>query len=490
MQIKSTTYPSSELAKIKTDVLFVGLPINENGEVDRAGTWQDFDETLVNFLKKQQNEGRLPEKTGALASFYDVEGIGAKTVVVFPAKSDASGMEKSSRIIVDYLRAYQKTDAAVYLADNIEEESLMQMVIALRSADYQFEHYKSKPKKQLKISLTLVTRLWGDKAKPVIKNANAIADGMALTKDLGNSPSNVCTPRYLAKVAKNMAENFSDFLTVEVLKKKALEEMGMGALLSVAKGSIEPPRLIKFTYKNSDADPIVLVGKGVTFDSGGISLKPGASMDEMKYDMCGAATVFGVMRALAEMKAPLHVIGVVAAVENMPSGSASKPGDIVTSLSGKTIEILNTDAEGRLILCDALTYAQRFKPRAIIDIATLTGAVIIALGNTPTGLMSNDDALADALLAAGTQTHDRAWRLPLWPEYNEAIKSPFADLQNISGGREGGAIIAGAFLSEFIQKGVSWAHLDIAGTAWHSGKNKGATARPVPLLMNYLLSLS
>ncbi len=253
----------------------------------------------------------------------------------------------------------------------------------------------------------------------------------------------------------------------------------------MSKGSIEPPRLIKLQHKGSDDAPIIFVGKGVTFDTGGISLKPGAGMDEMKYDMCGAGSVLGVMQTVAELNLPLNVIGIVPTVENMPSDRASKPGDIVKSMSGKSIEILNTDAEGRLILCDALTYAQQFKPKALIDIATLTGAVIIALGREPSGLMSNDDDLAAALLTAGEACGDRAWRLPIWDEYTELLKSPFADLQNI-GGREAGTITAGCFLGEFT-KDVAWAHLDIAGTAWKNRKG-GATGRPVPILMQYLLS--
>ena len=274
---------------------------------------------------------------------------------------------------------------------------------------------------------------------------------------------------------------------MEVLDEKRMKALGMGALLSVSRGSAQPAKLIVMTYRGGGArqKPVVFVGKGLTFDAGGISIKPAAQMDEMKYDMCGGASVFGAMAACLELQLPINFIGIVPASENLPDGDANKPGDIVTSLSGQTIEVLNTDAEGRLILCDALTYAERFKPAAVVDIATLTGACVVALGGQASGLMSNDDALADALLSAGLDSGDRAWRLPIWEEYQEQLKSNFADMANI-GGREAGAITAGCFLARFT-KGLSWAHLDIAGTAWLGGKEKGATGRPVPLLTQFLI---
>jgi leucyl aminopeptidase len=278
---------------------------------------------------------------------------------------------------------------------------------------------------------------------------------------------------------------------VTVLDKAQMEKMGMNTLLAVARGSRQPPRLISIEYqgRRDDSAPVALVGKGVTFDSGGISIKPSAAMDEMKYDMCGAASVLGTMAAVAELKLPLNVVGIVPTVENMPGGDASRPADIVTSLSGQTVEILNTDAEGRLILCDALTYAeQRFKPEVIIDIATLTGACVVALGNHAHGLFSNQESLANALLKAGNTAWDRAWQLPLWDEYQSQLDSPFADFANV-GGREAGAITAACFLSRFTRK-LKWAHLDIAGTAWRSGKQKGSTGRPVPLLAQYLIDRS
>ena len=282
-----------------------------------------------------------------------------------------------------------------------------------------------------------------------------------------------------------MAKGTSN-LSTKIIEEKKMAELGMGALLSVSAGSVEPAKLIVMEYKGGKAKqkPYVLVGKGITFDSGGISLKPGAKMDEMKYDMGGAASVFGTMEAIVEMELPLNVVAIVAAAENMPSGCATKPGDVVTSMSGKTVEILNTDAEGRLVLCDALTYAERYDPLAVVDIATLTGACVVALGSHATGLYANQDKLAEQLLAAGTETHDRAWRMPLWDEYQKQLSTNFADVSNL-GGPGGGSITAACFLSQFAKK-YHWAHLDVAGTAWNSSP-KGATGRPVPLLTRYLM---
>ena len=312
----------------------------------------------------------------------------------------------------------------------------------------------------------------------------AIANGMALTRSLGDLPSNICTPSHLAETAKSLAQSYH--LKYEILEESDMQSMGMNSLLSVSKGSNEPGKLISISYNSAgDEKPIVLVGKGVTFDSGGISLKPGAKMDEMKFDMCGAASVLGVMRAVAEMKLPVNLTVVVPTVENMPAHNASKPGDVVKSMSGQTIEILNTDAEGRLILCDALTYCEKFDPKVVIDIATLTGAVIIALGKHHSGLMANDQSLADDLKEAGSDAMDTVWQLPLDDEYDELLKSNFADMANI-GGREAGTVTAACFLARFT-KDYRWAHIDIAGTAWIGGSKKGATGRPVPLLTEYIM---
>jgi leucyl aminopeptidase len=309
---------------------------------------------------------------------------------------------------------------------------------------------------------------------------------MKLAKDLGNLTGNICTPTYLASEAKKLAK--SHRLVVEVLDRSAMEKLGMNTLLSVSRGSREPPKFIIMHHRGgaTGSKPIVLVGKGITFDSGGISLKPGAEMDEMKYDMSGAASVLGTLKAAAAMKLPLNIIGVIPASENLPDGAASKPGDIITSMSGQTVEILNTDAEGRLVLCDALTYVERFDPACVVDVATLTGACVISLGHVATGLLANNDGLANELLDAGQQACDRAWQLPLWEDYQEQLQSNFADMANI-GGRAAGSITAACFLSRFTKK-YAWAHLDIAGTAWRSGKEKGSTGRPVPLLTQFLLS--
>lgn len=329
-------------------------------------------------------------------------------------------------------------------------------------------------------------KLTETEAQAAVAQGQLTALGMATTRTLGNLPPNLLNPESLAEHAKTMAKTHG--LKCTILKRAEMEKLGMGSLLAVAQGSTTAPRMIALEYKGGKGAPIALVGKGVTFDTGGISLKPGAGMDEMKFDMCGAATVVGVMQAIAELKLPINVVGVIPSVENMPAGNAARPGDVVISMSGQTIEILNTDAEGRLILCDALTWTQReFKPKQIIDMATLTGACIIALGNHTSGLMGNNDDLANDLLQAGEQTYDRAWRLPLFDEYDEQLKSNFADMGNI-GGREAGTITAACFLKRFIENDTPWAHLDIAGTAWVSGAKKGASGRPVPLLVQYLIN--
>jgi leucyl aminopeptidase len=323
-----------------------------------------------------------------------------------------------------------------------------------------------------------------------LAEANAVADGADLAKTLGNLPPNVCTPSYLADEARKLARQYK--LGIEVLERADMQKLGMGALLAVTNGSHQPPKLIVLRYngagktaKPKAPNPIVLEGKGITFDTGGISLKPSGEMDEMKFDMSGAGSVLGAIRALAGMKAPVNVVGLIPTCENMPGGQATRPGDIVRTLSGQTVEILNTDAEGRLILCDALSYAARFDPEVVIDIATLTGACVVALGHVVSGLFANDQKLADEVRAAGEDAFDRVWQMPLWEEYQEGLRSNFADFANI-GGRPGGAITAASFLARFTRK-YRWAHLDIAGTAWKSGREKGSTGRPVPLLVRFAL---
>jgi len=363
------------------------------------------------------------------------------------------------------------------------------LVETLADGEYVFDRFKSQ--KAEPRALTKITLLTSKPAQVdterAATHAAAIATGMAFTRDLGNLPPNLCHPSYLAEEAKALGKEHKN-LKVEIHDEKKLKELGMGAFLAVAQGSEQPPRLIVMNYQNGKKSdkPFVLVGKGITFDTGGISIKPAAGMDEMKFDMCGAASVFGTLRAVLELQLPINLVCLLACAENMPSGRATRPGDIVSTMSGQTVEILNTDAEGRLVLCDTLTYAERFKPQAVIDIATLTGACVVALGGHTSGLMGNNDELIGQLLNAGKQADDRAWQLPLFDEYQEQLDSPFADIANI-GGPKGGTITAGCFLSRFA-KAYNWAHLDIAGTAWLSGgKDKGATGRPVPLLTQYLL---
>ena len=361
---------------------------------------------------------------------------------------------------------------------------------AAQNSLYRFDQLKSKKdttrRPLRKIVLTVLNRRDLADGEQAVREGMAITQGIKLAKDLGNMPGNICTPTYLADRAKTLTRVYSN-LSVDILDEAQLEEMGMNAFLSVSKGSRQPAKMIVMNFKNADSStpPICLVGKGVTFDSGGISLKPGAGMDEMKYDMCGAASVLGAVNAIAELQLEVNIVAVIPATENLPDGLATKPGDIITSYSGTTIEILNTDAEGRLILCDALSYCEQFKPSVVIDVATLTGACIIALGKHAAGLYSNHSPLTHDLNNAGKSTGDRVWEMPLWDEYQEQLKSNFADLANI-GGKEAGSVTAAIFLSAFCKK-YHWAHLDIAGVAWESGTKKGATGRPVSLLTQYVI---
>ena len=362
------------------------------------------------------------------------------------------------------------------------------LVTAVRDATYVYRHTKpSAPAASTLVKVTLLCgRLEAKAVQQGLARGHAIASGVALARECANRPANHCTPTYLAEQAKKIGKDYA--LKVEVLDRKACEKLGMGSFLSVAQGSDEPLRFIVARYEGAAKSqaPVVLVGKGITFDTGGISLKPGAEMDEMKFDMGGAASVLGTLRAVAELKPKLNLVCIIPSCENMPSGSAVKPGDVVKSMSGQTIEILNTDAEGRLILCDALTYAERFKPAVVVDVATLTGACVVALGNHHSGLFTADDKIAAQMLAASQAGLDPCWRMPLDEEYDEGLKSNFADMANI-GGRAGGAITAAMFLRRFTGK-YPWAHLDIAGTAWKSGAAKGSTGRPVPLLTHFVLA--
>ena len=364
--------------------------------------------------------------------------------------------------------------------------------IAARIVRTTYLYTTTKPSKKNPVTLARVSIVNADSTaanRQAITQGVAIGQGINIARELGNLPGNICTPKYLSGQARKLAKQHAAIKTT-VLGEKQMQALSMDSLLSVGHGSVEESQLMVINYQGGKKSqkPHVLVGKGITFDSGGISLKPGARMDEMKFDMCGAASVIGTLSAIAEMKLPLNVIGVIPAAENMPSSKATKPGDVVTSMSGKTIEVLNTDAEGRLVLCDALTYVERFKPESVVDIATLTGACIMALGHHASGLLSNDDDLAHSLLAAGTDSADRAWQLPLWDVYKKQLSSPFADLGNIAAGGAG-TITAACFLSEFTEN-YRWAHLDIAGTAWGQAGGKGASGRPVALLCQYLISLA
>ncbi|MBO9493023.1 leucyl aminopeptidase [Thalassotalea sp. G20_0] len=396
--------------------------------------------------------------------------------------------------LTSQLKSLNAREATIVIEDiNVEGKSLhwitRQLVEAVEYAFYQFSQFKNDTGKGpvLKKLTLLADRKNAEEVKAGLAQGQAIGNGRNVARTLGNLPGNICHPSYLADEAKALAKKHAK-LTTKVLNEKQMSDLGMSSLLSVSAGSEQEARLICMEFKNGKrgAKPLVLLGKGITFDTGGISLKPGASMDEMKFDMCGAASVFGVMNAILELDLPINVIGMVAAAENMPSGKATRPGDIVTSMSGKTIEILNTDAEGRLVLCDALTYAERYKPEAVIDIATLTGACIVALGHHTSGLLSNNEPLAEELLSASKEAMDRAWQLPMGEEYTRQLDSNFADMANI-GGPAAGTITAACFLAKFAEA-YPWAHLDIAGTAWKSGKEKGATGRPVPMLVQYLLN--
>ena len=427
-----------------------------------------------------------PAKTIILSR---VAGFKANRVAVIglgEAPVSAKNYLKSLKSLVSAVQA-SNAKSAVLAQVNVDgqDEPWVQQMIARIFQDGHYAIDKYGLENEVEDVLQSVSVCSGSSNQSALKKGLAIANGMSLTRELGDMPANVCTPSYLADTAELLAKKYN--LKCEVLEESDMADLGMYSLLSVSQGSSESGKLISLSYCNAaDAKPIVLVGKGVTFDTGGISLKPGAGMDEMNYDMCGAASVLGVMRAVAEMNLAVNLTVVVPAVENMPAHNASKPGDVVKSMSGQTIEILNTDAEGRLILCDALTYCEKFNPEVVIDVATLTGAVIVALGKHHSGVMANDQELVNDLNSAGNSALDTVWQLPLDDEYDELLKSNFADMANI-GGREAGTVTAACFLSRFT-KDYRWAHLDIAGTAWVSGPKKGATGRPVPLLTQFIIN--
>jgi leucyl aminopeptidase len=463
-----------------------------------SGAALDVDEATNGLISRIMKAGDMDGKSGKTLFLHEVAGIGASRVLLVGlGKHDAfnrKAYREAARAAWRALLATKIAQVTFTLAQSLPDDErgadwgVREAIVALRGETYRFTQMKSKPEPAQHGLKRVVFTVDSDDVKPAreaLKQGVALANGMDLTRDLGNLPGNVCTPTYLADTAKQLAKDWK--LKVDVLGLKQIEALKMGSFLSVTRGSVEPPQFIVLHYQGAAAKaaPVVLVGKGITFDTGGISLKPGDGMDEMKYDMCGAGSVLGTLRAVAEMGLKINVVGIIPTCENMPAGNATKPGDVVTSMKGLTIEVLNTDAEGRLILCDALTYAERFKPAAVIDIATLTGACIIALGHHNSGLFSKDDALAGELLDASRESGDPAWRLPLDDEYQEQLKSNFADLANI-GGRPAGSVTAACFLSRFTEA-YPWAHLDIAGTAWKSGAAKGATGRPVPLLTQFLI---
>ena len=444
--------------------------------------------------------GDMEGKLGSTLLLHNVRGTLADRVLLVGLGKERDFRDREFRralqSAVKLLNETGSYEAVVYLT----EEKVKRREVAWRvehavavamETVYRFDRMKSEPaevrRPLRKLTLSVPQRSDLTAGEKAAARGLAIAHGVELARDLGNLPGNVCTPSYLAVEAAKLATEFPE-LKVEVLEHGQIEALGMGSFLSVTRGSDEPPRFIVFEYRNAPkkAKPVVLVGKGITFDTGGISIKPAADMDQMKFDMCGAASVFGVFRAVAELKAAVNLVGLVPTCENMPSGRATKPGDIVKSMSGQTIEVLNTDAEGRLILADALTYAERYEPEAVVDVATLTGAMVIALGHVACGVFSNSDTLSRALVAAGDDAYDRAWPMPLWDEYHEGLESNFADFANVAG-RAGGSVTAACFLSKFAKK-FDWAHLDIAGIAWREGKEKGATGRPVPLLVTWLLA--
>jgi leucyl aminopeptidase len=493
MQIKSSQNPQS-----KTDCLVVAM-----SPAKKMSTQQVEINGLTNkAIDKLQAADLLSGTFGQMVSLPAPDGLGAKKLL-FVGVGDKKELnnEKVRDLLIRLARqikAHKLNEAAFNLDALINISDIATVARHLPEAlgDSNYQYIKApksargaKAGKEFKATLQCISSKQASAARKAAAIGVAIDQGKTLAKNLGNMPGNVCTPSYLANQAKKMGKSHS--LKVKILNEKEMGELGMGSLLSVSKGSREPAKLIVMEYrgaKDKKEAPHALVGKGLTFDAGGISIKPSPKMDEMKYDMCGAASVFGAMLAVAEMKLPINVVAVVPSSENLPDGKANKPGDVVTSMSGQTIEILNTDAEGRLILCDALTYTKRFKPQSVIDIATLTGAVIVALGHQTAGVMGNDQGVVDKMLAAGETSLDHAWQLPLKETYKKQLHSDYADLANI-GGAGAGTITAGCFLSYFAED-FKWAHLDIAGTAWGGAAGKRATGRAVPILTQYLIDQS
>ena len=486
---------------VKTRAQCVMIGIYEGA--DLSPTAKIIDQASEGYIKRILKRGDITGKIGETCVLHDVPSISApRVMLVGLGKQESTSGAKYIQIVNSAINALKKITAKNTLCCLAEatagDENLYwrtrKIVEQFNSGLYSFTEMqgtsKDKPSDLESIDLFCLDKSDHKTTRRAVKDGQAISQGIKVAKDLGNMPSNICHPSYLAERAKKMAGEYNS-LSAKILSEKDMEKLGMNSLLSVGQGSAQPSKLIIIEHKGGKPKdkPYVLVGKGITFDTGGISLKPGAGMWDMIYDMCGAATVFGTMKAVAEQNLPINVVCVIAAAENMPSDRATRPGDIVTSMSGQTIEILNTDAEGRLVLCDALTYVEKFNPKTVIDVATLTGAVVIALGSQATAVYANDETLAKDIDDAGNATLDRTWRMPLWDEYQVQLKSAFADVANI-GGREAGSITAACFLSRFTKK-YRWAHLDVAGSAFKgSGPSKGSTGRPVSLLFEYLNNLA
>ena len=477
MNFELKTLSLAAAAKSSSEVLIVLI----------SDQFQAAKDPLSLLIEKAIKAKDFSSKTGKVLHAYAAPGVSA-TKLVFLGVGAAKAVDMKSAMtgLTASLKAAETKKLTVVSPESLSASSMQALLVALAEGTYVYGTTKSKPATRALTQVNLGLPSVNLSLQNALKATVGMIQGIEFAKEWANRPANHATPTMLAKAAMALAK--SGAMSCEVLGPKEVAKLGMGSFMAVAQGSAEPLRFIVLKYQGgakSEA-PTVLVGKGITFDTGGISIKPAGQMDEMKFDMGGAASVLGIFKSLSAIKPQINVIGLIPACENMPDGLAVKPGDVVTSMSGQTIEILNTDAEGRLILCDALTYAERFKPHAVIDIATLTGACVIALGAVRSGMFATEDPLAEALLKAGDEAMDLCWRMPLDDEYADSLKSNFADVANV-GGREGGAITAAKFLHRFTKK-YPWAHLDIAGTAWKGGGSKGATGRPVGLLLHYLLS--
>ncbi|HIE85627.1 MAG TPA: leucyl aminopeptidase [Pseudomonadales bacterium] len=486
-------------AKARTQCVIVG--VYENGQLSPSA--RVLDKASKGYLRKILKRDDISGKTNQTLLLHDVPNVGATRVLLVglgnEKSMDSAKYADIARTVIGKIKATStRTNLCCLLEVDVPGRSIdwktQKIVESFEAGLYSFTKMKGKPPVNTdsieSVDLLLDDRSELETVQSAIAVGSALTAGISSAKTLGNLPGNICTPTYLADQAKQLAKDYSS-ITTKVIEEKEIEKLGMGAFMSVTRGSVQPGKLIVITHKGGKAKeaPHVLVGKGITFDTGGISLKPGAAMHEMIWDMCGAASVFGTMVAIAEQGLAMNVVGVIAAAENMPSGDASRPGDIVKTMSGQTVEILNTDAEGRLVLCDALTYIDQFNPKTVIDVATLTGACVIALGSHASAMYANDDGVAADLTKAGEDSLDRVWRMPLWEDYQAQINSAFADMANI-GGREAGSITAACFLARFTKK-YRWAHLDVAGSAFKgSGPSKGSTGRPVSLLFEYLNNLA